>query len=263
MIDPVKFRAQMAVVTPLLATLLLLAACSNSPTAPAPAAALPDWSGVWTISDESFVKGVLPDTGGSDDKTARDQSLVPLKPKYQQQRTDSSMANAIGKGGIGNLPHCIPAGMPGVLQHPMMSEYLFTPGRVTVLFEDGEVRRIYTDGRGHPPAEELEYGYEGHSVGHWEGATLVVDTIGISPQADLLSNNDVRVTRNTHITERLFLNTAHDLQIDTVVSDDELFTKPYAYTRIYQRSPLPIPEPSCASRNRDNDSTVDLTPPSS
>jgi hypothetical protein len=261
MIHPMKLYPQGLAIAPLLATLLLLAACSHSPAATAPAAALPDWSGVWTITDESFMKGVIPATGGSDEKTARDQSLVPLKPRYQQQRTESAVANTIGKGGIGNMPRCIPAGMPGVLQHPMMSEYLLTPGRVTVLFEDGEVRRIYTDGRGHPPAEELEYGYEGHSIGHWEGATLVVDTIGISPQADLLLNNDVRVTRNTRIAERLFLNNAHNLQIDTVVSDDELFTKPYVYTRIYQRSPLPISEPSCASRNRDNDSTVDLTPP--
>jgi hypothetical protein len=51
------------------------------------------------------------------------------------------------------------------------------------------------------------------------------------------------------------------MQIDTVVSDDELFAKPYAYTRIYERTPLPIQEPSCASKNRDNDREVDLTPP--
>lgn len=217
---------------------------------------------MWTISDESFVKGVLFDSGSIDEKTARDRSRVPLKPRYQQQRTATVLAALAGHVSADiNQTNCRPDGMPSVLQHPMMIEYLFTPGRVTVLFEDGEVRRIYTDGRGHPPAEELEYGYEGHSIGHWEDSTLVVDTVGISPQSDLLANNDVKATRNTHIVERISLNSAHNLQIDTVVSDDELFTKPYAYTRTYERSRLPIQEPSCASHNRDNDRTVDLTPP--
>jgi hypothetical protein len=41
-------------------------------------------------------------------------------------------------------------------------------------------RRIYTDGRGHPPAEDMLPSWEGHSIGHLEGDTLVVDTIGVN-----------------------------------------------------------------------------------
>jgi hypothetical protein len=183
---------------------------------------------------------------------------VPLKPRYEQARLQARLD---GKAGIGNLSRCKPVGMPGVLAHPMLTEYLFTSGRVTVLYQDGEVRRIYTDGRGHPPPEELEYGFEGHSIGHWEGLTLVVDTVGISPEANLLMDSDTNVTRNTHIVERIFLKDPQTLQIDAVVSDEELFTEPYAFTRTYVRSALPISEPGCASNNRDTDTSVDLTPP--
>lgn len=211
---------------------------------------LPDWSGVWAISTES-ANQAFSDTHGDD------KGRVPLRPKYL------AMRNAIrtAKSAPGNLPKCLPAGVPGVLQHPMMIEFLFTPGRVTMLFEDGEVRRLYTDGRTHPGPDELDYGFSGHSIAHWEGQVLVVDTVGISPRADLFMNSDVRVTQNTHVVERIQLTDAGTLQIDTVVADAELFTRPYVYSRSYERTPLPFTDSSCTQNNRDDDVDVDLTPP--
>jgi hypothetical protein len=61
--------------------------------------------------------------------------------------------------------------------------------------------------------------------------------------------------------ERIFLKDANQLQIDTTILDDELFTGPYLYSRVYQRTPLPMTYPSCTQSNRDNDVTMDLTPP--
>jgi hypothetical protein len=64
-------------------------------------------------------------------------------------------------------------------------EILFTPGRVTMLGEsDGNrLRRIYTDGRPHPYVPDPTF--HGHSIGHWEDDTLVVDTVHILPQVPL------------------------------------------------------------------------------
>ncbi len=65
-----------------------------------------------------------------------------------------------------------------------------TPGRVTVLTENfNQTRRIWTDGRAHPPADELEYTFQGDSVGRWQGDTLVVDTA----LANWQKNSRVRV----------------------------------------------------------------------
>ena len=47
-----------------------------------------------------------------------------------------------------------------------------------------QTRTIWTDGREHPPLEELDPTFHGHSIGHWEGDTLVVDTIGISDELE-------------------------------------------------------------------------------
>ena len=69
--------------------------------------------------------------------------------------------------------------------------------RVTMLGEsDGNrLRRIYTDGRGHP--EESDPTFHGHSIGHWEGDTLVVDTTDIVPQAPLADQRSRRPSPTT------------------------------------------------------------------
>lgn len=208
----------------------------------------PDWSGVW----------VLDDVGGreaSEDSFGTDGGRVPLTPKYMALRAAARAARAQN-----NLANCLPAGTPGILTHGVMHEYLMTPGRVTVLIEDGEVRRIYTDGRPHRSLGELEQSYMGDSVGHWEGQTLVVDTIGF-PNGSLFQNHGLLATINTRLVERIFKTADDQIQIDSVLSDPEIFAEPYAYTRKYSRSPIPMDEPGCKDGNRDDGETVDLTPP--
>jgi hypothetical protein len=86
-------------------------------------------------------------------------------------------------------------------------ELLTTPGRITMLGEvDGNrMRRIYMDGRPHP--EDPDLTLHGHSIGHWEGDTLVIDTVGVAPQAYIAISEAVGVPNDgdMHIVERLHL----------------------------------------------------------
>jgi hypothetical protein len=207
---------------------------------------LPDWSGVWVL---------LSGTEAAEDSFGTDNGRVPLTPKYRQLRADAHAAHAQQ-----NYSFCLPAGTPGILQHGEMHEYLFTPGRVTVLIEDGEVRRIYTDGRAHRSLDEMTNSFLGDSIGHWEGSTLVVDTIGF-PRGTLFQNHGLLATMNSHLVERIRRNDRDQIEIANVLTDPEIFSKPYVYTRIYRRSPLPLIESSCAAGNRDTGESVDLTPP--
>jgi hypothetical protein len=100
----------------------------------------------------------------------------------------------------------------------------------------------------------------GDSTGHWEGKTLVVDTIGF-PNGELWQNYGVRGTLNTHLVERISVNARGLLQIDNTIADPAIFIAPFAYTREYQRSPFAINEPVCAQNNRDTGGSIDLTPP--
>jgi hypothetical protein len=222
---------------------------------------LPDWSGVWVLSDDSWheVLGAV---------TGHDGGAVPLTPKYMAIRASNGAANdgAGPPGGIDdNSEKCIPVGTPGIGSVPLGHEYLYSPGRVTIIYEDGEVRRIDTSGRKHPAESELNDTFAGNSIGHWEGKTLVVDTIGILPQAQLFIG--LRVSQKIHLTERISRRDSKTLQIETVVDGPEMFSAPYTYTRIYTHSTNPPFEYfPCTDDNRDpavhgRQVDVDLTPP--
>ena len=75
------------------------------------------------------------------------------------------------------------------------------------------MRRIYLDGRPHP--KDFDPSYVGHSIGHWEGDTLVVDTIGFKPQAILLQEGvphgeDARVEERYRMVAGKYLETQID-----------------------------------------------------
>jgi signal transduction histidine kinase len=64
-----------------------------------------------------------------------------------------------------------------------------------------QTRTIFTDGRGHPA--DLEPGFFGHSIGHWEGDTLVVDTVGIKTVTEL--SRGIKHSDKLRVTERIHL----------------------------------------------------------
>ena len=134
--------------------------------------------------------------------------------------------------------NCLPEGMPSwmLITHNAM-EILFTPGRVTMLGEsDGNrLRRIYTDGRPHP--EDPDPTFHGHSIGHWEGNTLVIDTVGVLPQSLIAVSEAAGVPNNgdMRITERIYLAKKDELHDEIEIVAPKVLTKPWKTTRIYFR----------------------------
>jgi hypothetical protein len=134
--------------------------------------------------------------------------------------------------------NCLPEAMPSwmLVTHNAM-EFLFTPGRVTILGESdsNRLRRIYTDGRGHPDDGELTV--HGHSAGHWEGDTLVVETVNVLPQAYLAVSEAAGVPNNgdMKIIERIHLAGADILHDDLEIFAPKVLTAPWKTTRIFFR----------------------------
>lgn len=117
-------------------------------------------------------------------------------------------------------------------------EFLFTPGRVTLTNESGLIRRIYTDGRAMP--DDPEETYTGTSVGHWEGQTLVVQTVAIDPEAGYPERSHPGsrpIGKGVRITERIALKDVDTLEFEIVTVAPELFTAPDRRTRTYTRVP--------------------------
>jgi hypothetical protein len=187
-------------------------------------AKLPDWSGVWT-----------PNMSDQDARIKRDP--VPWNPKAAAQIKQLWAAAAAGDP-KGLFVNCLPEAMPSwmLITHNAL-EFLYSPGRVTILGEaDGNrLRRIYTDGRGHP--DDPDPSFHGHSIGHWEGDTLVVDTVGVLPQAYLAVDEAVGLPNNgdLHVVEHLHLVGPDVLHDDLEISAPHVLTKTWRTTRIFYR----------------------------
>jgi hypothetical protein len=180
-------------------------------------AKLPDWSGVWTpsMSDQNVRMKAAP---------------PPWNPAAAAQIAQLVAAEKAGDP-KGLFVNCLPESMPSwmLISHNAV-EILFTPGRVTLLGEsDGNrLRRIYTDGRGHPADPDPTF--HGHSIGHWEGQTLVVDTIGVLPETYIASSEAIGLPNNgdMHIVEHI-----HLVGPDTLHDDVEI-TAPHVLTRTWK-----------------------------
>ncbi len=202
-------------------------------------AKLPDWSGVW--------EPVFRQTAG-----AGPPPPPKLTPEYAQQWAAFQEKNRTTPGinFVSNVANCVPAGLPGSMQQPYPIEFLFTPGRVTVIIETYSlVRRIHTDGRQFP--EDPDLTYQGTSVGRWEGDTLVVETIGILPETSPM-NGIKGHSDKLRITERMRLVEPDLLEIQTTREDPAVFVEPYTTTARYARHrDWEIMEYVCAQNNRD------------
>ena len=188
-------------------------------------AKLPDWSGVW-VPDRKHRNFRFGSVAGP---------WTPAAAAYLGEQV------ALVKAGKPNniYINCLPEGMPSlVTMARSASEFLFTPGRVTILGENDSqrVRRIYTDGRPHPDDPDLTFA--GHSIGHWDGDTLIVDTVGILPQVFLPLGQAVGIPNNggMHIVERIRLVEPDRMENEMEINAPKVLTAPWRITMSMVRS---------------------------
>jgi hypothetical protein len=183
--------------------------------------ALPDWRGIWT-PDFSPAAGA----GGE----------PPLTPEYRAKYDAFRAASAAGRdGGNGRTSNCLPPGMPRIMLQPYNIEFLFTPDRVTIIQEAYmQVRRVFTDGR--PLPEDPDPAFNGHSVGRWEGDTLVVETIGIKEDTQL-GRVGVSHSDQLKVVERYRLDPKNPdkLTLEFTHTDPKALTQPWKQSFTFTR----------------------------
>jgi hypothetical protein len=138
--------------------------------------------------------------------------------------------------------HCLPMGIMQLDSHPYPKKLIQTPTEVLMIYEASgtTVREIYLDGRPLPKREDVEPWFNGYSVGHWEGDTLVVETTGLMDDGWL----DVRgspLTSAAKLTERIRRLNYGYLEIKVTVDDPKAYTQPFdaiIYSRIMPTSQL-------------------------
>jgi len=99
-------------------------------------------------------------------------------------------------------------------------------------------RHIYTDGRSHVNPNIFDPVSNGHSIGHWEGDTLVVDTVGFSEEGLTRIPGGGRRTTTSHLVEHYrLLDRGKRLSVTFTWEDPKVFARPHTYEFRYYRSP--------------------------
>ncbi|HXU20459.1 MAG TPA: hypothetical protein VN788_07750 [Verrucomicrobiae bacterium] len=203
-------------------------------------AKLPDFTGVWEIP----LGGSTPRATRSGAALSPRRPALSLTPEYEA-KSKALMANAQQDNQTAN---CLPPGMPGIMGQPYPMEFLLTPGQVTIIIEAySETRHIYTDGR--PLPDDPDPTFFGTSIGHWEGDTLVVQTVGFSTQTEIEPH--VPHSDKMSILEKFRLLDPNTMSIETTVTDPEALAAPYVNKRILKRHRnWTIAEYICEQNNR-------------
>jgi hypothetical protein len=204
---------------------------SKPPEGPAPRTpdGKPDFSGVWN--------GPLP--GGAGEAAPE---LLPWAQALEKERIDHNLKD-------NPQARCLPFTVTpfNLLLNRVVQSRDFL---VTIIeYDIPGYRQIYLDGRGHP--KDLELSWTGHSVGTWEGDTLVIDTIGFNDKTWI--GEAVPHTDKLRVTTRLRRPDLGRLEIETTFDDPGAFKKPYKTKGIATLASTTdeIPEFICNENNQD------------
>ena len=126
--------------------------------------------------------------------------------------------------------YCLPPGGPRLMATPYPMEIIQLPEqkRIVMIFEGATHiwREVFMDGRPHPRGDELNPTYLGHSVGRWEGDTLVVDVVGFNEQTWMDYYGHPH-TDMLHVVEKYSRPTKNTLAYEATFDDPGAYTKPF------------------------------------
>ena len=242
--------------------LLSLTACAPAVfLAQDKAAAPPDFSGVYypinPFGANALGRGASGDAKGKQPTAAGKQKGPPLRPTQSAPLADGSQGRSpdapaltpeymakwemirksrmAGSSEYDNTAKCLPPGMPAMMSMAYGMEVMQTKDKITFFSElNDALRRVYLDGR--KPTQKIldDPTYAGYSTGHWEGDTLVVDTValhensfieGFTPHSDAMTVHErIRFVNPTLLEDRI------------TVTDPKALTKPWETVKTYRKA---------------------------
>ena len=188
-------------------------------------AQLPYWSGYWVAESAAGtpISGIALRTQGDalapppGDSVAIWANNAPWNDEGRR-RVAQAMATQGGRKGLG-------WGYPLMMNAATPVQFLITPEEVLITNAYNETRHIYTDGRDHPPLDDLWPAVTGNSIGHWEGQALVIDTIMVTNPNEFFQGGPP-LSEEARYLERIWLegDTLHD---DFTITDPVTLSGPW------------------------------------
>jgi len=171
----------------------------------------------------------------SDGSRGRSPDAPSLTPEYMAKWQMISKTRVAGSYEYDPVAKCLPPGMPAMMRMDYGMEVMQTRDKITIFSElNDALRRVYLDGR--KPSQKVldDPTYAGYSTGHWEGDTLVVETVairgdtfieGFTPHSDEMTVNErIRLLEPTKLEDRI------------TVTDPKALTKPWETVKTYRRA---------------------------
>src|SRR3984957_19200085 len=171
----------------------------------------------------------------SDGSRGRTPDEPSLTPEYMAKWEMISKTRIAGSPEYDLTAKCLPPGMPAMMSMAYGMEVMQNKDKITFFSElNDALRRVYLDGR--KPSQKVldDPTYAGYSTGHWEGDTLVVDTValrdntfieGFTPHSDAMT-----------VRERIRLKEPGLLEDIITVTDPKALTKPWVTEKTYRRA---------------------------
>jgi hypothetical protein len=201
----------------------------------------PDVSGVWV-------------TPGNRAVYALEEQASVMQPAAKKKFDGAQHGpNAALDFSVDNDPYvryCDPLGVPRILlaNHPF--KIVQAPGEMIILYERSRgFREIYMDGREHP--KDLDPSWWGHSIGKWDGDTLVIDSVGFNDRTWVdymgLPHSDA-----LHVVERYRRAAPNTLQLDLTIDDPKDYATPWSATLKYSLKSWDLGEDICTLSDEEN-----------
>ena len=171
----------------------------------------------------------------SDGSQGRSPDAPSLRPEYMAKWEMMRKSRMAGSYEFDNNAKCLPPGMPAMMGMAYGMEVMQTKDKITFFSElNDALRRVYLDGRQPTPKILDDPTYAGYSTGHWEGDTLVVDTVALHPNSFIegfTPHSDAMTVK-----ERIRFIGPGVLEDRILVTDPKALTKPWETVRTYRKA---------------------------
>ena len=158
-----------------------------------------------------------------------------LRPEYLAKWQMMSKSLISGSSEYDPIARCLPPGMPAMMSMFYGMEVMQNQDKITFFSElNDALRRVYLDGR--KPSQKVldDPTYAGYSTGHWEGDTLVVDTVAL--RGDTFIEGFTPHSDEMTVQERIRFKEPGLLEDSIAVNDPKALTKPWETVKTYRKA---------------------------
>jgi hypothetical protein len=196
-----------------------------------------DLSGLWTPTSVKYLLNLAADLKPGE---------LPLQPSAAKVYEERIETNGKDHPGV----RCLPSGIPEKLSVPDGVKIVQTPDVTLFLWDSRTIfRQVFTDGRSFP--KDPQPTWMGYSIGHWEGETFVIETIGQNGKT-WLDMRGLPGTESLRVIERYTRPTIGRINIDVTIDDPKAYTRSWDVHLTWELMPdLELIESVCEENSKD------------